>query len=369
MLRTAKVPAYRLHKATGQAVVTLKGRQVYLGRHDTPQSQQRYHQICADLLAGVSEGATVAEVLLEYRQHAATYYRKDGKPTSEVWLISKACEIAEQGHGRLPAASFDVLALRTTRDAIIEAGYCRTQVNKLTARLVRAFRWATTQKLYPGNVLAELQALPGLRKGRTHAAERPPVLPVEDSIYEATVPHLPQVVADMARLQRATGMRPGEVVRVRPCDIDRSADVWIYTPESHKTEHHGRHRVILIGPRGQAILTPYLLRPDDEYCFRSDRASAVPRNRRRYRRDTYRTAVRRGAEKAFPLPDGEDEAAWSRRHWWHPNQLRHAFATEARRLYGLEAAQVLLGHASANITQVYAERDLAKGTEAAAAIG
>lgn len=133
MLRTATVPAYRLHKATGQAVVTIKGRQVYLGRHNEPQSLQRYHQICADSLAGVSEGGTVAEVLLNYRKHAEGYYRKDGKPTSEVWLINKACEFAELGHGRLPAASFDVLALRTTRDAIIEAGYCRTQVNKLTA--------------------------------------------------------------------------------------------------------------------------------------------------------------------------------------------------------------------------------------------
>jgi hypothetical protein len=37
-------------------------------------------------------------------------------------------------------------------------------------------------------------------------------------------------------------------------DVDRSVDVWIFTPESHKTAHLGPHRVIFIGPKAQAIL-------------------------------------------------------------------------------------------------------------------
>ena len=43
---------------------------------------------------------------------------------------------------------------------------------------------------------------------------------------------------------------------------------------------------------------------------------------------------------------------------WSPNRLRHSMATEVRRNYGLEAVQVVLGHATANVTQIYAERDL-----------
>jgi integrase len=54
---------------------------------------------------------------------------------------------------------------------------------------------------------------------------------------------------------------------------------------------------------------------------------------------------------------------------WHPNQLRHTFATEVRRRYGLEAAQTLLGHQKADITQVYAERDLTLAVRVAAEIG
>ncbi len=31
-----RVPKYRLHRPTGQAVVTLNGRDTYLGKHGTP---------------------------------------------------------------------------------------------------------------------------------------------------------------------------------------------------------------------------------------------------------------------------------------------------------------------------------------------
>ena len=53
----------------------------------------------------------------------------------------------------------------------------------------------------------------------------------------------------MVRFQRLVGCRPGEVCMLRPCDLDRSDDVWRYVPESHKTEHYGKQRIILIGPR------------------------------------------------------------------------------------------------------------------------
>ena len=54
---------------------------------------------------------------------------------------------------------------------------------------------------------------------------------------------------------------------------------------------------------------------------------------------------------------------------WRPNRLRHSRATEIRRRYGLEAAQVALGHSRADVTQVYAERDLALAERVAREIG
>ena len=59
--------------------------------------------------------------------------------------------------------------------------------------------------------------------------------------------------------------------------------------------------------------------------------------------DDLRTSLGRGALR--------------RAHRWNPNQLRHSYATKVRNEHGLEAAQVLLGHARADVTQIYAERN------------
>lgn len=60
---------------------------------------------------------------------------------------------------------------------------------------------------------------------------------------------------------------------------------------------------------------------------------------------------------------------WRNKHNWHPNQLRHAAATEIRKRFDLEASQVVLGHAAADVTQIYAERDLKKAAAVMAEVG
>ena len=42
-----KVPSYRLHKASGQAVVVLNGTSIYLGPFDSPESRARYDRVVA----------------------------------------------------------------------------------------------------------------------------------------------------------------------------------------------------------------------------------------------------------------------------------------------------------------------------------
>lgn len=50
-LRDGRVPAYRLHKATSQAVVTLDGVDFYLGRFDSPPSHAEYNRLVGEWLA------------------------------------------------------------------------------------------------------------------------------------------------------------------------------------------------------------------------------------------------------------------------------------------------------------------------------
>ena len=54
---------------------------------------------------------------------------------------------------------------------------------------------------------------------------------------------------------------------------------------------------------------------------------------------------------------------------WHPNQLRHSAATAIRKQFGLEGAQIILGHSKADVTQIYAERDTKLAADIARKIG
>src|SRR5262249_21182691 len=54
---------------------------------------------------------------------------------------------------------------------------------------------------------------------------------------------------------------------------------------------------------------------------------------------------------------------------WTPNQLRHAKATKLRREAGLDAARVVLGHRSPQVTEVYAEIDEQKASEVMTRLG
>ncbi len=48
MAKKRRIPKYRHHKPTGQAVVTLNGRDHYLGAYDTPKSRERYGRLIAE---------------------------------------------------------------------------------------------------------------------------------------------------------------------------------------------------------------------------------------------------------------------------------------------------------------------------------
>jgi integrase len=371
-------PKYRRHKATGQAVVTIDGRDFYLGKHRSTASHEAYRRIVAEWmqhggrLVPAANAVSVTELIVAYVNFASGYYLKDGKPGKEVWMIKSALKIVRSLYGRVPAAEFGPLALKAVRDVMIGNDWCRSHVNQQVGRIKRMFKWATENELIPGGVYESLRCVAGLKRGRTQARESSRVKPIADNDVAATLERLPTIVADMVMIQRLTGARPGEVCDIRPRDINRAADPWEYIPASHKTEHHERERVIFIGPKAQQILLPYLLRQSDAYCFSPKETEGRRRaalhevrkvplscgnrpgsNRKtnprrtagdKYDATSYGRAIRRAAVKAGVGT-------------WSPHRLRHSAATEIRKRFGLEAAQTVLGHSKADVTQVYAERD------------
>ncbi len=264
---TTRVPSYRCHKPSGQAVVTLNGRDIYLGQYGTKQSKAEYQRIVGEWLAAgrilPSDGdLTVAELCLVYWRWAKGYYQvKPGGSRGSIERVQLALRVLREGHGHTLAKDFGPLALQSIQRQLAESGKSRSYVNDLIQVIKQNFKWAVAQEMLPVTVHQALATVPGLKKGRSPAREPEPVRPVAEHIVEATLPHLSDVVADMVRFQRLTGCRPAEVCLLRPCDVDTSGDVWIYRPESHKTEHHGRERIICVGPKAQEILRPYLLRP------------------------------------------------------------------------------------------------------------
>lgn len=402
-----KVPAYRLHKATGQAVVTLGGRDVYLGKHGTPESQQQYHRAVAEWLAGVQRhreaaGVAVAELVEKHLDWSETYYAKNGRPTSEVVNIAVACRIVVQLYGGMPASEFDVRAAEAVRAAMIAKGWARTTVNRAMGRVVALFKFGTRSKLVPPGVHAEIRTLEPLKRGRCAVREAEPVTPVDDAAVDAIRPFVSRHVWAMVELQRLTGMRSGEVVTLRGADLEIAGDVWTYRPSTHKTEHRGHLRIVHLGPRAQAVLRPFLRgnlaeplfqpleaeaernrerreqRPTRRTAAQARRDAAAARRRRdrppaaQYTSNSYGRAITRACELAFPAPkdlEGDELMAWRAAHRWHPHQLRHTAATRIRREHGLEAARAILGHRTVAMTSHYAELDGALARRAMASSG
>jgi integrase len=283
-VKHSRLPSYRLHKPSGLAVVSIGGRDLYLGEFGTPESRAEYDRLMAEWLTTgrrpiVAEAAsradpTVNEMLLAYLDHADGYYVKDGKPTTEPVNIRLALRPLRELYGHPLAREFGPLRLKTVRQAMIDSGLCRSEVNKRVRHVLRAFKWAVGEEMVPASIHHGLKAVPGLRRGRADVRESEPVRPVPDAFVDAIKPYVSRQVWAMVELQRLTGMRLGEVCIMRSADIDTTGRVWVYTPERHKTEHHGRERRIYLGPAAQTILRPWLRAELAAYHFSPAEAEA-----------------------------------------------------------------------------------------------
>ncbi len=160
--------------------------------------------------------------------------------------------------------------------------------------------------------------------------------------------------------------------------------------------------MVPLGPRARTILAPFLNRDSAAYLFspieaeawRNERRTGVcstdrktpvyPRNfgggsvpnrtaakrlskrpkRDHYDTDSYRRAIEYGIRMANRArPSGSEVPHW------HPNQLRHSFATAVRARFASEAAQVGLGSCRTDVVEVYAEKNLKLATQVASQIG
>ena len=375
---------------------------------------------------------TVLGLVKRYEAHAGEYYLdiETRQPTKEVDNISRSlAHLLESfphptepaktiNYSQYPAADFNVVALEQVRNNLIRKDLCRNVINQRINTIRRAFKWAASKLFIPASTYHSLTTLDGLKANRTTARETEEVKPVPESVVQATMEHMTPTLRSMVEIQLLTGMRPGELVIMRPMDLNVTGKVWTYVPGSHLK--HGRHknawrghdREVPLGPRCQKILKPMLagLRLDQFIFspakamaeFRAERSAArttplscgnrpgahVKVNPRKvpgpkYTSGGYGHAVAYAIKRAnaailarlraeMPnagkkeLAKAFEEAAVPK---WHPHQIRHTAATIIRKRASLDAARAMLGQKSLSMADHYADIDKETCIEAARKLG
>ena len=369
-----RVPSLRRHKASAQGIVTLSGRDIYLGvwpiGQKTPPAdvEAAYRKAIAGWLAtgfpsledrpppvvtraGHFPAVSVEQILAAFLTHAGNYYRHpDGEPTGELTTYKSVMKTVRRLYGTLPAVEFGPLALKAVRQDFIDQGLARTVCNNYTARVRIMFKWAAGEQLIPGSVVHALSCVGALKAGRCDARETLKVIPPDQTIISDVLNVLPKRLSSMFRVMQYSGMRVGELVAMRAGDITRKGDVWKYTVRRHKTAWRGKSRVVMLGGSTQLNLKPHLegLTPDD-FVFSPRRMeeeriaertagrktprwkSHLHRNARKRKRKPKRAAgdaytpaavgrlLQRACAKRYPLPDwlarleGETPDAWRER--------------------------------------------------------
>jgi integrase len=344
---TTRLPKYRKHKGSGQAVVTLNGQDYYLGVHGTAASKREYDRLTAEWQANgrkvvADDGISVSELILAYLKHATAYYVKDGKPTAELDCIKSAMRPLKARYGHTPVANFGPLAAKAVREQMLRDDWSRGFINRCMGRIKRMLRWGVENELVPPGVYAGVKEIAGLHAGRSTARETPGRHPVPLEHIEAVRRVVRQRTRDLIDLMLFSAARPGELLSLTTAMIDQRGEVWTARLAKHKTMHQGKARTLYFGPQAQLILRRHL-KPHAPHL-------------RLFPFKSFRNALKNACDK-LKLPR------------FTPHWLRHTAATRLREAHGAEAAQVLLGHARLDMTELYAAKSEKLARQVAISVG
>jgi integrase len=256
-----QLPKYCLHKSSGRAFVRIGGKTHYLGKHGSQASQRAYDRIITEFLANGRQPLVAEEdVLVESLVHRFTVYLdveyKCCEGTKE--RLHRMLKLLGSQYGQLPILNFTPTVLKTIRREFLEKGFCRNTINNYIGIIRQIFCWGCEEEIVPAEIAGALRMVRSLQQGRSAAIDYEDVQPVNDDVVEKTLQYIksPQI-CDMIRLQRLIGGRPQDIRNMRFCDMDRSSEIWKYTPYTHKSAHRGKKRELSIGPKAQQILQKY----------------------------------------------------------------------------------------------------------------
>lgn len=201
-----RVPSYRKHTASKQAIVTLRGKTYYLGKYGTAESKRKYDELISDYLKqrgqpyppvrsnspSAASNLTVVEACDRYLAHVQSRFEHSRHAKAMLSHVKALMQVLLKLYENERAAAFGPLELLETRRAMIALDWSRSYVNSQIAKLCRMYKWLVTQSLVPETTYRALKLVEGLRKGEEGVRETKPVRSVADKIVDATIPHLPE---------------------------------------------------------------------------------------------------------------------------------------------------------------------------------
>lgn len=357
-----RTPKYRKN-GDGRAFAVYpksNGKREYFGKYGTKEAEDRYKEWLTRLLNSEnlltqeklqSEYYTI-ELVLKYLD-----YLKGRVSPVRYSFIDKSIERLVNLHGREPAINIgprvlllyqEMMSKETYQNGSVTNRYKRVTINKAVKCIKRFVKWCCKFEFLPPEHYLKLEAVSNLEKGEYGVPDGSPVPPVTLKTIKNTLPYLNNVIGTMVMVQYYCGLRPGEVCNLNWGEISKEGEVWFYAPKDHKTAHIDKSLVKAIPPSAQRLILSSEIFTRNNYLFDPRIHAKKKTDRENYLTGSYSVTVRKGSARA--VKNDAIEKAWS------PNQLRHAIATDIRRVLSRDKAQSYLGHTSIDTTGIYADR-------------
>lgn len=136
-----RIPSYRKH-SSGQARVTINGKDFLLGKYGSPESKEAYGRLIAEFASSrnslsfgkARNSILIEDVLLAYIRHAKEYY-KGSTEYENLKLVERPILTL---YGSMPASKFGAKEFKAVREWwLADKSRSRQYVNKQMKRTVR----------------------------------------------------------------------------------------------------------------------------------------------------------------------------------------------------------------------------------------
>lgn len=380
-MKTRKsAPKLCRHKAKnlGYSTDPRTKKQIYFGTWGHAQTIENYQRWASEFLkpeefssTSIKDKATIGELLERYLVWSKRYYRVKGstKVSTEFNCVRQACKEMVPWFD-VPTKDFkpsDLITIRSKmveRDAVSQNGQPSrkklrlTTVNAMVTRIRRMFKRGVEWELVPSDVYQALSCVQHLSwRTAPELEEKQPIKPVDFDLVRRAFPFMNEKFRLMLRVHMFTGMRTTEVCGMRWSELQPFNDkLYLYSPESHKTAHKGFTKAIYI-PNSlveeMRQLSRIAANKKIDHVFLSWGKGKAAGYKGPVQPSGYRTAIDRAQDRLARSNRFNNLPQVSR---WTLLQIRHSVGTLVREQFGLEGAQAVLGHATLDATQIYAER-------------